>query len=83
VVQLTRPNLREQIVADPVRLDHARIERIADARRARDQAQVRHGTAESTQQLGQTAVYGCGDGVGVQGAVVVATAVTKRFGMQT
>jgi hypothetical protein len=82
VVQLTRLDLQEQIGADPVRLDHPRIERIADARRASDQAKVRHRAGESTQQLGQATIDGRGNCIVVQCAVVVATAVARRLGMK-
>src|ERR1700687_3076663 len=77
VVQLTRFDLQEEVIANPVRLDHLWIQRIADDRRSSDQSKVRHRATESTQQLGQAAIDGRGDRVVVERAVVVATAVTQ------
>ena len=51
-----RADAVEQLVADPVRLDHARVERVGDAVRAGDQLEVRPRAVERARELGEPAV---------------------------
>ena len=53
---VARPDAVEQLVADPVRLDDARVERVGDPVRAGDQRQVRPGALERPRELGEAAV---------------------------
>ena len=48
-----RADAVEQAVADPVRVDDARVERVVDPVRRRDQLQVRPGALEGARQLGE------------------------------
>src|SRR5450756_959440 len=51
-----RADLVQQGVADPVRLHHPRIERVADPGRTRDQLQVRPGALEPLREVPEVAV---------------------------
>ena len=70
-------DLVQQAVADPVGLDHAAVQRVADAAAGRDQLQVRPGAGERLGQLDQAAVDHAGHGVLPEGGEVGGPAVAE------
>ena len=68
----------EEVVSDPVRLDDAPIEGIADAVGRGDQLEIRPSAVEATRERPQVAVDDAGGRVLEQRSVLVRTAVPER-----
>src|SRR5512146_1632841 len=76
--EVGRAHLVEELVPHPVRLDDARVERIGDAVRACDEAQIRPRAVEGPRQLGEAAVRLAGVAVLEERPRAVRAAETER-----